>query len=262
MKLSIEQGLRALQGFVIREWRLIMPVALAFFALPTLALTVIVSPLLRDVPQTMEGMRAFGQAMPGWIMPLMAAASLVIVTGAFALIALAVLPRVSVGEAIAAAVRRLPAWIGATLILFAGLFVILILIGLLVGRTGPGQTVIVLATFLGLSFSAVYLALLMPLMIERRLGPWAAIRTGFGFYRDHLVRLFAGLILFLAGAWVVAMAIQVAAGSVLLLAARLLGAAELGQTLVALLGSLVSAAEWGGFYLLVAFLYRQVSNAR
>jgi hypothetical protein len=44
---------------------------------------------------------------------------------------------------------------------------------------------------------------------------------------------------------------------VLLLLARLFGQLELGQTLVALLGALVSSLEWGAFYLLVACFYRQ-----
>ncbi|MDO6415730.1 hypothetical protein Q4F19_15170 [Sphingomonas sp. BIUV-7] len=255
--ISIEQGLRALQRFVLAEWRLALPVALAFLALPPFIVGLIVAPLLRDVPATMSAMRALGQSMPAWVTPLMLAAVLIAVVGALALMALMLLPRISVGEAIATAVRRLPAWIGASLIAFAILFAVLIVIGLLVGSLQSGPWLLIVATLVGMVLTGLYLVLIMPLLIDKALGPIAALQQGFFLYRGQLVRLLGGLVMFLVGAWIVATAIQVALGSVLLLIGRMAGQIELAATLVTLLGALVSALEWGAFYLLVACFYRQ-----
>lgn len=256
-KISIEQGLRALQQFAAAEWRLALPVALAFLALPPLVLGLVVSPLMREVPATMEGMRQLGLAMPGWVMPAMLLGGLVTIIGAMALQALVLVPRISVGEAILIGLRRVPAWIGASLIVFGVLFAALIVIGLLIGMMRAGATLLVFVTFLGMVVGGLYMILVMPLIVDKAIGPIAALRQTFRVYRGQIVRELAGLALFLAGAWVLAMAIQVALGSVLLLLARLFGQPELGQTFVTLLGALVSAVEWGAFYLLVACFYRQ-----
>jgi hypothetical protein len=174
-----------------------------------------------------------------------------------ALQALVLLPRISVGEAIVTGLRRLPAFVGMALAVFAALFAMLILLGLVLGPRGAGGSLLVLVTFVGLIVAGLCIALVMPLIVDKGLGPITALRTGLSFYGGQLPRLIGGLLLFSAGAWVVAMAIQVALGSVLLLVGRLLGQPELGQTLVGLLGAIVSAVEWGAFYLLVACFYAQ-----
>jgi hypothetical protein len=256
-KISIEQGLRALQRFLMAEWRLALPIALAFLALPPFALGLLIAPLMPDMPSTIDGVRALSLSMPGWVTPVMLLGGLVTIIGALALQALLLLPRISVGEAIMTALRCLPAWIGACLIDFGILFAALILIGFLFSALPGGATILVLTTFFGMVVSGLYLVLIMPLIIERKASPLAALREGITFYGNQLPRLIGGLILFLGGAWILAMAVQVALGSVLLLAGRLLGQPELGQVLVALLGALVSALEWGAFYLLVACFYGQ-----
>ncbi|WP_293974968.1 hypothetical protein [Sphingomonas sp.] len=256
-KISIEQGLRALQRFIAAEWRLALPVALAFLALPPFILGLILAPLMLQMPSDLEGMRAFGLAMPGWVMPVTLLGGVVTIVGAMALQALLLLPRISVGEAIVRALRRLPVWIGAALVVFAILFALLIVLGLIFGAVPAGAGLLVMVTCVGMVAAGVNLALIMPLIVETSLGPVAALREGLAFYRGQLVRLVAGLVLFLAAAWVVAMAMQVALGSVLLLIGRLIGQPDLGQTLVALLAALVSAMEWSAFYLLIACFYRQ-----
>jgi hypothetical protein len=188
---------------------------------------------------------------------LMLAAGLVTVIGAMALQALVLLPRISVGEAIAVSLRRMPAWIGAAAILFGGLFAVLIIVGIIVGSLAAGAGVLVAATLVGMIVAGISMVLIMPLIIDNGYGPLAALRQGLVFYRGQIARLIGGLFLFLAGSWVLAMAINVALGSVILIVCRLLGQPELGNTLVALLGAFVSALEWGAFYLLVACFYLQ-----
>jgi hypothetical protein len=260
-KISIEQGLRALQRFLMAEWRLGLPLALAFLALPPFALGLLIAPLMPDMPSTIDGVRALSLSMPGWVTPVMLLGGLVTIIGALALQALLLLPRISVSEAIMTALRCLPAWIGACLIVFAILFAVLIAVGFLLGAAPGGASILVLTTFFGMIVAGLYLVLIMPLIIEKKASPLAALRQGITLYGNQLPRLIGGLILFLAGAWIIAMAVQVALGSVLLLAGRLLGQPELGQVLVALLGALVSAVEWGAFYLLVACFYGQRARA-
>jgi hypothetical protein len=256
-KISIEQGLRALQRFLLAEWRLALPLALSFLALPPFVLGLLIAPLMPQMPSTIDGVRALSLSMPGWVTPVMLLGGIVTIIGALSLQALLLLPRISVGEAIVTALQRLPAWLGASLIVFAILFAVLILVGFLFGSLPGGASILVLTTFLGMIVAGVYMVLVMPLIIDRRTGPIAALRQGFAFYGGQLPRLIGGLILFLAGAGIVAMAVQVALGSVLLLAGRLLGQPELGQILVALLSAVVSSVEWGAFYLLVACFYVQ-----
>lgn len=256
-KISIEQGLRALQRFLTAEWRLALPVALAFLALPPFALGLIIAPLMPRMPSTIEEVRALSLAMPDWVTPVMLACAIVTIVGALTLQALALLPRISVGEAIVMALRRLPLWIGASLIVFFLMFVLLIAIGFLFSAVPGGASILVIATFVCMVAAGLYMILLMPLIVDRASGPITALREGFAFYGGQLPRLIAGLVLFLCGAWIVAMAIQVALGSVLLLIGRISGQPDLGQILVALLGAIVSALEWGAFYLLVACFYVQ-----
>ncbi|QJU56556.1 hypothetical protein HL653_01045 [Sphingomonas sp. AP4-R1] len=256
-KISIEQGLRALQHFLAAEWRLALPVALAFLALPPFGLGLVLAPLMKQMPSTIEGIRALSLSLPGWVTPVMALGGIVTIVGAMTLQALLLLPRISVGEAILAALRHLPAWIGACLIVFAAMFAFLITVGFLVGAGPGGASILVLATFFGMTLAGLYLVLIMPLIVERGMGPLVALRYGFSFYGAQLPRLISGLILFLAGAWILAMAIQVALGSVFLLLGRMIGQPDLGQILVGLLGAIVSSVEWGAFYLLVACFYAQ-----
>jgi hypothetical protein len=269
-KISIEQGLRALQRFLMAEWRLALPVALAFLALPPFALGLIVASQIQipalsgdQVSQdaARQAMLVAIMAMPVWVMPVMLLGGIVMIIGALALQALLLLPRISVGEAIVTALQRLPAWIGASLIVFSILFALLILLGFVVGALPGGASILVVMTSIGFVVSGLYLMLIMPLIIEKRAGPIAALRQGVPFYGNQLPRLIGGMTLFLAGAWIIAMAVQVALGSMLLLAGRLLGQPDLGQDLVALLGALVSAMEWGAFYLLVGCFYLQRARA-
>ena len=257
---SIEQGLRALQRFLVAEWRLALPVALAFLAFPPLILTLVARPFFVTAPATFDGMRTLGAALPGWFVPLLALLALVTAAGALALTALAVLPRISVGEAIVTALRRLPIWIAACMIVAAGTFVLLALIATIAAVIGGGQVAIFTATFVTLIAASLYLVLVMPVLVETPLGPIAVLRRAWTIYHGFLPRLAAGLILFVGVAWVASMAVQVALGSVLLLIGRLAGAAEVGQTLAAVLAALVSAVEWGSFYVFAAMLYRQVTG--
>lgn len=258
--ISIEQGLRALQRFLAAEWRLALPVALAFLAFPPLILSLVVQPFFVTAPATLEGMRTLGAALPGWFGPLLAVLALVTATGALALTALAVLPQVSVGEAIVTGIRRLPVWIAACVIVAVGTFILLAIVGTIAALVGGGQVAIFAVTFVALSVASLYLVLVMPVVVDERQGPIAALRGSWRLYHAHLSRLAAGLVLFVAVAWVASMAVQVAAGSVLLLIGRLAGAAQIGQTLATVLAALVSAIEWGAFYLFAAMLYRQASG--
>lgn len=255
--ISVERALRWLRSFVEREWALLLPVVLAFFGLPRLVV-LLLTPRMDPVPRTLEQLQAFSASLPGWWTPLLIAMLLASAIGAMVLMAMALVPRISVGEAILLALRRLPAWIGIGLIVGAALFLaLLVAMTVAVRLGGGGQMLSVTLAFLGILVCSLLLLLLLPLIAVRRLGPLAAIREGWRLFRGALLRILGGLLLFAAGAWVISLALQVSLGSVLLLAARAAGQPQLGQLLAAVVMSVVSAIGWGGFYLLIAAFYRQ-----
>ena len=59
-----------------------------------------------------------------------------------------------------------------------------------------------------------------------------------------------------AASWLVAFALQVAVGSVLMMGALAGGQAEAGRVLAALWSTALGALQWAFFYVFVAALYR------
>lgn len=255
--MSVERALRRIQAFAHAEWPLLLPVILAFLAIPRF-IVLLLAPRMDRMPTTLAGLQAFSAALPAWWTPLLLAMLLVGAIGAMVLMALSLIPRISVGEAILLALRRLPAWLGIGLIAGAALFLALLLVSAALLRGGSGgQALSILLAFLGIAAELLLLLLLLPLIVVRPVGPLAAIVEGWRVYRGALLRVGGGLLLFAVGTWVMSLALQVSLGSLLLVAARAAGQPQLGQTLAALLASLVTAFGWSGFYLLLAAFYRQ-----
>ncbi len=249
--ISVERALRWLQGFLTREWSLLLPVALAFFALPRL--TVILVTPRPPQAQTMEEMQAFIQTLPVWWAPLVFGLTLIGIVGAMVLMALAIVPWITVGEAIVLACKRLIVWLALA---FAG-FGALLLLMTMVLAFGGGQALSVAMALAGFVANALLLTLVLPLIVHRAVGPIAALRSAWNLYHGVFLRIAGALILFSATAWIAGLSIQVSLGFLLRLLARLGGQPKLGEMMVALLVSFVTAVGWSGVYLLVAAFYRQ-----
>jgi hypothetical protein len=254
--ISVEAALRWLQRFVTREWVLLMPVGLAFFALPRLILLRL-TPQVTRWPQTIAEVQAFSLAFPAWWMPLFLATMLAGVVGAMALIALAVIPRITVGEAILIGLRKLPIWVGAGLIVLGAFFVGLLFLMTIAIQLGAGQALSALLTLIYMAPASLLMILIIPVLVDQRVGPWRAIRATWRLYTGALLRIAGALLLFVMVAYVVSLALQISLGSLFLLIGRASGQLPLGEVLAAILVSITGAIEWSGFYLLVAGFYRQ-----
>lgn len=254
---SIDLGLRWVQRFATAEWPLVLPVALAFFGLPRLVAALLLGRQMAGVPQTMAALQAFSANLPPWWTPLLLAILLIALLGAMTLVALALRPGISVGEAILLALYRLPVCLAVLAMVGAALFIALVLLMTVVALLGGAQMAALALVLLGMIAVAILLLVLLPLIIVDRLGPIRAIAAGWRLYHGHLLRISGGLILFAVGAFIVGLAVQVSLGSMLLLLFRSLGRPEIGDVLTAIVSSLVAAVGWAGFYLLVAAFYRQ-----
>lgn len=261
MSLSIEANLRWVRAFLSDEWRLILPVALAFLALPPLALALALPAQLVAMPQTVADLQAIGATLPAWIGPLLLVSTLATILGALTLMALALVPRISVGEAITTALRRAPSWIGAAVLIGAVAFVALVSIGTALMLAGLGQAIVVTMMVLALLAAGLFLVLLLPLVVDRRLGPIAAIREGWHLYRRDFWRSAGACVLVWLASWVTAFAIRIALGSLILMAGIATDQPETGRALAAVLSSVLAALQWSFFYVLVASLYRSRAGA-
>ncbi len=261
MAQTIEANLRWERAFLEAEWRLLLPVTLAFLALPPLLFSLALPVRFTTMPQTLADVQAIGNAMPGWAGPLGFALMLVTMVGALAVCALAVVPRISVAEAIRLALWRLPAWLGAALIAVGGVTVLAVAVGTALLLAGLAQAIVVLLIVVAWLLAVLFAILLLPLAADRALGPIGLLRGGWTLYRRDTPRLVGGSAAVWVASWTLSFAIQVALGSMLLMAGRAAGQDEIGRTLAALLSSVLGALQWTFFYVFVAGFYRARAGA-
>ena len=261
MALSIEANLRWVRAFLADEWRLVLPVALAFLALPPLVLALALPVQVVAMPQTLGDLQALGAAMPPWLGPLGIAVTLVSIVGALAIMALALVPRISVGEAILVALRRAPVWIGAALLVLAATIVTLVAVGTALMLAGLQQAMVMTLILLGLIVATLFLILLMPLVVDRRIGPIAAMRQGLPLYRRGFARSAGACALVWSITWITSVAIRVGVGSLLLMGGIAAGQPETARALAAILASVLASLQWSFFYVFVASLYRSRAGA-
>ena len=262
-RISVERAFLAARGFVAGEWRLLIPVVLAFLALPPLAVDLLVPAQDRVIVMPAAGADQIPAAF-GWLLPLSLGMLLMTMLGGLAITVLALVPGISVREAILIAVRRLPAQIGASLIVGLGLGVGATLVATVGALAGVPletlQALVIVLVLAGAVALSVRLAALTPLLVDRRVGPWQAIRLAWMISRGALARLFGAMALYVAGAAILVIAIEKALGGVLLLAGYSLGQAEIAKALVAVIDACAGAAMSAGFYILLAALYRELGR--
>ena len=265
-RLSIEQGFLWAQRFAQREWRLLLPVALAFGALPPLVVDLLVpnaaAAMLATAP---NGSMAPAMAMAGWVLPLMLLVLLIGLVGSLSITAMALVPAISVSEAIVRAVRRLPAMIGAMLLVAAALLAVAVVIGIVFGalRVNLVQLqALLLGVILGMGlFFSARLAMLSPLIVDGTSGPVAAIRASWHLTQGVFWRILAAILLYIACAGIILFALGTAIGAVLLLLGHATGSPETATVLTAVLFRIGTAIASAGLGLLIVGLYRQLHPA-
>lgn len=263
---SIEDAFQSAQSFVAREWRLLVPLAFALLALPQLAFNLLAPIELAqamakgDAPLVM----AIFQRTP-WLSPAAIVIELMTLAGVLAITALALVPRISVREAISLGFQRLFVLVAVLLLLSFALLVLVTLIATaleLVGFLAGGQ-ILLLAVIVVLLLLAIWIRLiaLPAVIVASRAGPIASIRLAWDLSAGAFWPLFGCVLIYAIGAQVVVLASTFVLGTLLVLLCKAAGAATLGPVLAIVVASLAGALFWAGFNVLAVALYRQLGGA-
>lgn len=190
--------------------------------------------------------------------------------GQLALIRLALGPSISVGEAIAHGARRVPAFLGAALILLVMLFLIAIPFGFLLASMGvsmkqgaqPGgaATIVLLIFFALIIFASTRLLVMSAVASVEGSGPISILRRSWLLTAGHFGRLIGFLLLFLIGALFAIMASGMLVQVVVSAVAGRPEPHSAGALIVALAVSLVTAAVTAVFVVMVARIYAQLAG--
>jgi hypothetical protein len=262
--LSIEDALQWTQRFAAREWKLLLPVALAFLALPPMTLGLLLPARIADAPMTPQALAPLLESAP-WLMPAELFVALVTLVGALAIVALALIPRVSVREALALAFQRLLVFVLALIVVtfFVVIVATVAAIPLQLARLAvPVQQAILFCILIGLGFFLwIRLIALGPVVIASRAGPIAAIRLAWELSAGAFWRLLGAALVYGVGGTVVVAASAFALGTLFVIGAKAAGLPDLGPVLYTIYLRLVGALFWTGFHILVVALYRQLGGS-
>ena len=208
--LSISRAWEEGAAFAAREFRLLFPIAFLFLALPAIVLNLVMpqdqSP---EMYQMAEWVRRNGIGIFLLITILIALVQLVLnMFGNLALTFLALRPGTSVSESFRAAGRRLPAVLGAVLLVVVAVVALLFVPLWLLASSGGGDQVpgssgelspglaliplIIMLLFLALA------ARLLPVTavgVAEQLGPVRIIRRSWQLTKGHFWKLFGSLLL-------------------------------------------------------------------
>lgn len=263
-RVSVETAFGWAQRFVAREWRLLLPVALAFMALPPIALQLLLPAEMRAMTVSLTDPEAMVRTMR-WLMPLSAVIALLGLAGGMTLVALTVVPGLRVADAIRLAIGRLWVVAVASLAIIGavalGAILCAVVLSLLGIASAREQSLLVMIVFAGLIAASVRLLLLTPVALDRRLGPIASIRASWALTAGSFWRLLAIVLVYLIGSLVVLIALQSALGTILLLSTRAIGWPELGAAVMTLITCTASAAISAFLYVLLGAIYRQLAGS-
>jgi hypothetical protein len=267
-RVSVEQAYLWAQQFVAREWRLLLPVTLMFLALPPLLVDLLV-PASAQAPMVPLADLQSGKAqlqipLTAWLTGL--AVVLVSCVGQLALVALALVARISVREAIGVGFARLAilvvtAIITVCIVMFIAMLAVILLA--LVPLPAATQQGLILFLIIGLMlFSAIRLMPIGPLIVERPIGPIAAIRRAWDLTSGVFWRLTGALAVYMFGAFIAVAASTSAIGAILTLGARAVGQPEVGIALSQVFFRVCVAVASAGIQIVIVSLYRQLVAVR
>ena len=259
MKLSIGKAWEESSAFLGREARLVAPVALAMFALPSIL-----------AEWAYPGGRTGGGA--GWLLVFVLLAAIV---GQMTIVLLVNGWHGSVGEAMTKAVRRLLVPIGALMIVILPLMVVAIVgFGASIASAGitdpAGLTPEVIAKlpnvgWLLLFFTVALLIIFVrffpisAIAVSEPIGPIKLLKRCWALTKGHFWRLLALVLLLLIVAVVLGWAVTMVVGSIATLAAGEARAFNLSALIVALASGLVGAMVSSVSAVMVGRVYAQLS---
>ena len=252
--LSITTAWNETAAFVAREGRLLFPVSLALITLPTVLLQAF-------TPAMIPGEEPKAGA---WLLllPLVLVSS---VLGTLAISILALRPGTVVGDAIKAAARRLPAVLGAALLIALGAVVVLLPLMLLYDPKGgasgkPLIAALLLAASALFLFVSVRLMLVNPAAADARGGPLELIRRSWALTAGHFWKLLGFALLLVVLFLVVTLAVSSITGIVIVLAAGTPQPGGLPYLLILLVNAILNSIFVVYFTTMAARIYAQLSG--
>lgn len=258
-RLSISAAWDETRAILARDGGLLMTVALALVAFPS-----VVSSLISS-----SGTNAGTNLV--WADVVAFICSLIALAGQLALIRLALGPSITVGAAIGHGLRRVPIYFLAVLMLVVALFIVAIPLVVLLGAMGvplnakpiPMSTPVIAVGLLFMAiiiFFGVRLLMSSPVASAEDVGPVAILQRSWRLTADHWWPLFGFLLIFLIGAIVLLMAVGSAVGSVIVLLMGPVQPMSAAALVIALIQSLFSAAVTTLFAVMLARIYLQLTG--
>ena len=110
-------------------------------------------------------------------------------------------------------------------------------------------------------FVTIRLVTLSPMIVTRRISVVSAIRESWHVSQGAFWRILGAVMIYAIGAMVVGMALNSAVGVLLTVAAKAVGAADLGRALFALFARSVGGLIALVLHLLIAGIFRQLNDA-
>jgi hypothetical protein len=250
-KVSISTAWEETKAIIARDGKLLATVALALFVLPG-AISDLVT------PQAPSG--EFPKA--GYWMIVTLIALLIALVGQLAVIRLAIGSRHTVGETIAHAFRRAPAYLGAT---FIWILPFALIGGGIAGTASdghlsPAAALLVLILVVAMIFLAIRMLLSSAVASAEGLGPVAILRRSWELTEGNWWRLFGFFVLFVIATLIVLAAVSSVIGLLIKLTFGSLEPLTVGALLFALIGQVVAAAVSVLLMVMLARIYVQLSG--
>ena len=255
---SISRAWEETTAIVARESKLFATIALALIVLPGVISDVV-------TPAPVAG--AF-PALGYWTI-ITCLALLIGLVGQLAIIHLAIGSRQTVGETIAHAFGRAPAYLGATIL---WLLPFALIVGGVVGaatsqgaatgspRLPPAAALVILIAIPVMIFLAIRMLMSAPVASAEGVGPIAIIKRSWELTVGNWWRLFGFFLLFVIAGGVVLIAVNSVMGLVAKLLFGSLDPLTIGALLVAIVGQLVAAAFTVFLMTMLARIYVQLSG--
>ena len=252
-KLSLSKAWDDTRAVLARDGKLIGAVALALVYLPGVIAGVI------DPDQTPADIMAGGTA--AW---LTLATALIGLVGQLAMIRLVLGPATSVGDAIAHGARRLPVYLGGTLLWMLPLVVLIILFGKnLVAdpkAESPGEALVILIVICALVYLTVRLILVSAVASAEPVGPAGMLKRAWALGSGNWWRLFAFVLMLGLATLIVLGVLGMASGIIAQLVFGAIEPMSVSALLVALITEIGSVLVTIVFITMIARLYAQASG--
>lgn len=253
--LSISAAWNEATAFVGREARLLLPISFLLLVLPGIVLQVLAPGAARP------GMVA--QPSP-WVLLAFLPIAFASIIGSVALCRLALRPGTAVGEALQVGVRRFLPVFGATLLLVLALFVALVPLALLLGIgtpvVDPGRVALLaMVLLLAGAYLGGRMLLMTPSASVEPTGPIGMIGRSWRLTAPYAWKLFGLMLLLFLAYLLIALAVGLVGGLVIVLLAGRPDPGTLPALLLVLLNGALQTVIWIYFFSLTSRIYAQLA---